>query len=55
MPSIPDPSPEEIRLRCIEIQSEWTPEQLRRRESISAVEWSVPGVRSTVKEPAVQE
>lgn len=44
--AVPDPTPEEIRQRCAEIQREWSPEEeYRRRAHRPETGWRVPEVR----------
>lgn len=41
----PDPTPEEIRRRCLEVQATWSPSQRqRRRVDYDRLPWTVPEI-----------
>lgn len=42
-----DPSPEEIRRSCRQIQEEWSRSDRRRRRAITHQKWSVPVVKTS--------
>ena len=45
-PDKPSPTPDEIRLACLEIQQDWTDGTYYKRAGLNAEHWSPPGCKT---------
>jgi hypothetical protein len=45
-----EPTPEEIRAMCLEIQAEWSPREERQRRAVPSLAPEVPEVRTVASE-----